>query len=297
VDGGQQAVDPSKDILFTKTHYSAFAAGQQLLQILRGRFVTEIYVCGALTNISIYATALDAASHGYTITLIDDCCGYRSDMRHSNAIHQLMHLTGCEVTTAEDAMAEWKPKKQKRDSNSRQRAVSANEDPTGGARLGREINQPSGIEKAQAGAHEETARRGHDLPGGLQSSLETLTLNGETTAHIGVPSDDSAQPHSQTIKLDAAHTRAAPIEVSPAKTGGKFQPLESPTIAVRPAASAARPNQMYVSQHVDNAPLEPDPDLLVEPPSLHEWRRDRRRIEAKVSTKSRTLMEEDRRVC
>ncbi|TLD20777.1 hypothetical protein PspLS_08661 [Pyricularia sp. CBS 133598] len=99
----EAAVDSKRDSSLVKTQYSAFASGQ-LLPLLRTRLATELYVCGALTNVSIHATALDAASHGFAMTLVDDCCGYRSAARHANAVRNLMQLTGCETTTAHDML-------------------------------------------------------------------------------------------------------------------------------------------------------------------------------------------------
>ncbi|KAK4168272.1 alpha-ketoglutarate-dependent dioxygenase alkB 2 [Cladorrhinum sp. PSN259] len=106
----QEAVEATRDILFTKTHYSAFSSAQQeLVQRLRGRFVTELYICGALTNISIYATALEAARHGYEMTIVEDCCGFRSQLRHFNAVRQLVKLTGCEVMNADVLVEQLQP--------------------------------------------------------------------------------------------------------------------------------------------------------------------------------------------
>ncbi|KAK0669882.1 hypothetical protein QBC41DRAFT_100902 [Cercophora samala] len=106
----QGAVDATRDIVFTKTHYSAFASSQQeLVQTLRRRFVTGLYVCGALTNISIYATALDAGRHGYEMTIVEDCCGFRNQLRHFNAVKQLVQLTGSEVVNASAVMEELQP--------------------------------------------------------------------------------------------------------------------------------------------------------------------------------------------
>ncbi|KAK3347190.1 hypothetical protein B0T25DRAFT_521440 [Lasiosphaeria hispida] len=105
----QEAVVTERDIIFTKTHYSAFASGQQqLVQLLRSRFVTEMYICGALTNVSIHATAVDAGRHGYDMTIVEDCCGFRSELRHIAAIRQMAHLTGSEVITAENVKKQLK---------------------------------------------------------------------------------------------------------------------------------------------------------------------------------------------
>ncbi|KAK1827496.1 alpha-ketoglutarate-dependent dioxygenase alkB 2 [Podospora conica] len=108
----KDAVVAGRDIVFTKTDYSAFAPGQQqLVQMLRGRFVTKMYLCGALTNVSIYATALDAGMHGYEMTLVEDCCGFRREIRHINAIKQLADITGCATTNSPDIIRILQPPK------------------------------------------------------------------------------------------------------------------------------------------------------------------------------------------
>ncbi|EDN91502.1 hypothetical protein SS1G_00905 [Sclerotinia sclerotiorum 1980 UF-70] len=89
----------AKDLVFNKTYYSAFKDGS-LVQKLRGKFVTEIYIAGALTNVSVFATAMDAARHGYAITIVEDCLGYRSKARHEEALRQLRAYTGCDVISS-----------------------------------------------------------------------------------------------------------------------------------------------------------------------------------------------------
>ncbi|XXH03273.1 hypothetical protein Hte_009671 [Hypoxylon texense] len=103
-----EAVD-KRDYSVVKSYYSAFKS-EQLLRFLRMRLVTELFICGSTTNISIMATAVDAASHGYTITIVDDCCGYHNILRHRTAIKQISNTTGCDVLPAEDVLASLKPK-------------------------------------------------------------------------------------------------------------------------------------------------------------------------------------------
>lgn len=105
-------LDAKTDLIFSKTHYSAFKDGS-LVQILRARFVTELYICGALTNISVFATAMDAARHGYSITIIEDCIGYRCKARHDEALRQLVDVTGCGLIKSEDLIKELKRKSEK----------------------------------------------------------------------------------------------------------------------------------------------------------------------------------------
>lgn len=98
-----------KDYAMTKSHYSAFQSGQ-LLNLLRRQFATELIICGSLSNVSVYATALAASSHGLDITIVEDCCGYRSEMRHMNAARKLMDQTGCEFTNAADVIKTLRPR-------------------------------------------------------------------------------------------------------------------------------------------------------------------------------------------
>jgi nicotinamidase-related amidase/alkylated DNA repair dioxygenase AlkB/glutathione S-transferase len=99
VDAAVMVSDSKKDLFGQKSYYSAFRDGS-LVQTLRARFVTEIYICGALTNISIFATAMDAARHGYAITIVEDCVGYRSKARHDEALRRLREFAGCEMITS-----------------------------------------------------------------------------------------------------------------------------------------------------------------------------------------------------
>lgn len=106
------AINANTDLVFQKTWYSAFKDGS-LVQTLRAKFVTEIYVCGALTNISVYATAMDAARHGLAITIVEDCLGYRSKARHDEALKRLVEFTGCETITSAELIEELRIKAQR----------------------------------------------------------------------------------------------------------------------------------------------------------------------------------------
>ncbi|PNP41692.1 hypothetical protein TGAMA5MH_06285 [Trichoderma gamsii] len=100
----------SKDLKLTKSYYSAFH-GTQLLRALRGRMVTEVFICGSLANIGVYATAMEAAGHGMAITVIEDCCGYRHKSRQAAAIKNLIELTGCEILPSEEVLKTLAPSK------------------------------------------------------------------------------------------------------------------------------------------------------------------------------------------
>ncbi|CAK3750146.1 Alpha-ketoglutarate-dependent dioxygenase alkB 2 [Lecanosticta acicola] len=98
-------VQEGKDMQVVKTHYSAFG-GTSLLLTLRSKLITELYVAGNMTNLSVYATAMDAARYGIRIILVEDCLGYRRQDRHKLAIRQLCDIMEAEVMTSKDAISD-----------------------------------------------------------------------------------------------------------------------------------------------------------------------------------------------
>ncbi|KAI9167302.1 DNA oxidative demethylase ALKBH2 [Paramyrothecium foliicola] len=98
------------DLVLTKTHYSTFQ-GTHLLRMLRAKMVMEVFICGSLMNVGVYATALDAAGHGLSITIVENCCGYRSDSRQTRAVQSLLDLTGCEIASDAEVLESIMPKK------------------------------------------------------------------------------------------------------------------------------------------------------------------------------------------
>jgi hypothetical protein len=83
-----QSLQQAHDLRLDSLHYSAFAK-TSLLFTLRAKLITELYICGCFTNVSIYATAMDAARYGIQTTLVEDCLGYRHRDRHDLALQRL----------------------------------------------------------------------------------------------------------------------------------------------------------------------------------------------------------------
>ncbi|KAM4065946.1 2OG-Fe(II) oxygenase superfamily protein [Hirsutella rhossiliensis] len=98
------------DTVLTKSYYSAFL-GTPLLRLLRAKMVMEVFICGSLANVGVYATALDAAGHGMAITVVEDCCGYRAEPRQVKAVRSLIELTGCEFASYQEVLEVIQPKK------------------------------------------------------------------------------------------------------------------------------------------------------------------------------------------
>ncbi|KAI9663730.1 MAG: hypothetical protein M1821_007220 [Bathelium mastoideum] len=98
-DSFKPYIDERRDLQVTKPKYSAFA-GTNLLLTLRTKLVTEIYLCGNLTNMSIYATAMDAARHGLAINILEDCCGFRHRPLHDESMRQMKELMGASMVVS-----------------------------------------------------------------------------------------------------------------------------------------------------------------------------------------------------
>ncbi|KAK5045238.1 hypothetical protein LTR84_009344 [Exophiala bonariae] len=89
------AMDQDQDLIMRKENYSAFA-DTSLLMYLRTMLITELYVCGSLSNISVYATVLDAVCHGLQVTVVEDCLGFNDELCHVEAMRQMADDMGAE---------------------------------------------------------------------------------------------------------------------------------------------------------------------------------------------------------
>lgn len=98
-------VDFQRDTIMTKHYYSAFDQ-TSLLMTLHMKLVTEVYLCGCLTNVGIYATAADAVQHGMLVTVIEDCLGYRSEDKHVEAMRQMADIMGVNGVDSEEIILE-----------------------------------------------------------------------------------------------------------------------------------------------------------------------------------------------
>lgn len=98
-------VDEAQDLIIIKSHYSALDDTSLLLS-LRMKLVTDLYLCGCLSNVSIYATAADAVKHGFSVTVVEDCIGYRSKANHETALRQMEDIMGAYGITSRELISE-----------------------------------------------------------------------------------------------------------------------------------------------------------------------------------------------
>ncbi|KAF9700779.1 hypothetical protein EKO04_001580 [Ascochyta lentis] len=103
-EGIKNLIETPRDAVISTTNYSAFL-GTNLLLTLRARLVTEIYVCGCLTNVSILATVIDGARHGIKINVVQDALGFRKEIRHDLALKRMEHFFDAWLVTSADILA------------------------------------------------------------------------------------------------------------------------------------------------------------------------------------------------
>ncbi|KAL7785598.1 hypothetical protein V8C37DRAFT_393844 [Trichoderma ceciliae] len=194
----------NSDLKVTKSHYSAFH-GTQLLRILRGKMVMEVFICGSLANIGVYATAMDAAGHGMAITVIEDCCGYRHESRQAAAMKSLVELTGCEILSSQEVLSALLPN---------QSAIEVPNEPR---------NTPSTpLAKAAAISSDED----------IVQSLLDLRLDpgpsGPTPAVDEIDATPTPQAESQDPEKDNVQVKMADMKHQPLVEGGMtghFEPV------------------------------------------------------------------------
>jgi nicotinamidase-related amidase/alkylated DNA repair dioxygenase AlkB len=103
------------DTVLQTTNYSAFL-GTKLLLILRAKLVTELFICGCITNVSVLATVIDAARHGIRINVVTDCLGYRRRNRHDEALKRMVDFLDANMVTSEEILEEDEPEDSKENS-------------------------------------------------------------------------------------------------------------------------------------------------------------------------------------
>jgi biuret amidohydrolase len=73
------------EIIVDKWTFGAFAS-TDLEMKLRERGVERILLCGILTNVCVFATAVQAVDRFFRVCLVEDCCGAFGDGWHEKAV-------------------------------------------------------------------------------------------------------------------------------------------------------------------------------------------------------------------
>lgn len=204
------------DLKVVKSYYSAFSS-TSLLLTLRSKLITELYIAGCMTNLSVYATAMDAARYGIKIILIEDCLGYRKRDRHDLAIERLVDVMEAKVMTAERVIHTLK-NPQDTDEESDDSAGETNEIPV--APLAAHAQAPNLLEVDSEDDDDDEI----ELPS-VRASLLTRNLplrplrseQNDSRARVtgGRTSSEYSQPARVTSANSTEQRKSAPRKTSP----------------------------------------------------------------------------------
>ncbi|KAM0135141.1 hypothetical protein ACHAP3_005232 [Botrytis cinerea] len=257
-----------KDLVFNKTYYSAFKDGS-LVQKLRGKFVTEIYIAGALTNVSVFATAMDAARHGYAITIIEDCLGYRSKARHDEALRQLRAYTGCDVISSGDLIESLQKQKKvaERRTTSSKKSRPKPREPQPKESRNTEIENLMGNLKLEAEDPQVTTTKAPSSTSAIEDDFEiTSQLLRSQVRRAKPPAELEAEAKKREkakSKVKSRRHTAKPVEVEDPPIPSKQRSL-APTKILSPDSSnspslaeAALPSSKL--QAIEKEELQPKP--------------------------------------
>ena len=78
------------DVVITKQRASVFY-GTPLMAHLTQLGIQTLIVCGESTSGCVRATAVDAYSHGFHVTLVEECCFDRSIISHKVNLFDMHH--------------------------------------------------------------------------------------------------------------------------------------------------------------------------------------------------------------
>lgn len=84
-------LDPSLlDLVVVKQRYSAFCS-TRLGEMLRGRGVSSLVICGFQTHICVESTAREAFDAGFDVVLVPEACGSAEPPLHHAAVSCMSH--------------------------------------------------------------------------------------------------------------------------------------------------------------------------------------------------------------
>ncbi len=90
-----------KDLVVDKVRFDAFQ-WTSLEPLLRGLQVTDLVICGVVTNICVETTVRSAFMRDYPVTLLADCCAAKTRRLHELSIEVLSSYALAEIARVTD---------------------------------------------------------------------------------------------------------------------------------------------------------------------------------------------------
>lgn len=241
------AIDHENDIVIEKSDYSALQSPGLVLS-LRSRFVTELYICGSLSNVSVFATALDAAQQGFSITLVEDCMGFRSFARHEEAVRRLADIVGANGISIQELLEDqdWQETQEIANSDAPQRPESSQKSRTPTPAGIEGVLDHLAVQNSPPASHPSPKMERHDRPDSRNVPPVSVAHSSiEIEADDNIDDDDDEMP---VVLPPSKYLRASTRGLRESRTQGGANPARmrrsktdrhSPSSSRRPASSAA----------------------------------------------------------
>jgi hypothetical protein len=81
----KRLINSEQDIVLNAPCYSPTAA-REFLSSLKSHLITTLFLCGCLTDMSMYSIMLDAARSSCALHIVGDCLGYNDASKHALAL-------------------------------------------------------------------------------------------------------------------------------------------------------------------------------------------------------------------
>ncbi|KAF2643588.1 hypothetical protein P280DRAFT_467591 [Massarina eburnea CBS 473.64] len=192
------------DTIVQTTHYSAFQ-GTSLLLILRARLVTELYICGCLTNVSVLATVVDAARHGIKINVVGDCLGFRKRSRHRLALKRMEDFFDANIVTSDEVL---NPKQEEEDDGPTSQNGSSQDEEMLQSMVDRlRLADPNPLPASRDGTRHSGESPTRTANGRSRKPSNTLVAEARATADSKDSDEQFAEKLAQGAKLPTEHTK------------------------------------------------------------------------------------------
>jgi nicotinamidase-related amidase/alkylated DNA repair dioxygenase AlkB len=246
VDSVKANIAPSDCVLAT-TNYSAFL-GTKLLQHLRGRLVTELFICGCLTNVSVLATVIDAVRHGIKINVIGDCLGFRKQNRHDEALKRMVEFFDADIVNSLDVLRKNEPDEPQQHPEENSNSAAVDDELEG---LVAKLNIRTGSRNSQAGSSPAIAVNGQQRRESEASRAESHLSDeqfAEKLAQGAKPiKEDTPATLTQNlvksrIRMRSRTDKSKKVAEKPKRKEADKKPEASPgSTAAEPAAQPLNP--------------------------------------------------------
>ncbi|ORY07651.1 hypothetical protein BCR34DRAFT_631024 [Clohesyomyces aquaticus] len=197
------------DTIVRTSNYSAFQ-GSSLLQILRAKLVTELFICGCITNVSVLATVIDAARHGIKMNVIQDCLGFRVQSRHDDALRKMVRFFSTKMITSKEI-------------------------------LNQDLNAPTHQATSSKAAYQDLASPATEINGRPRTLSDASIAESRATTDTKLSDEQFAEKISQGARIRGANANAESEDPLPATAKPK---LVKNRIVMRPRRDRDKKDQV-----------------------------------------------------